>query len=252
MGSYEFGCYTLAKNISTGLGSLIQAVVSHAYPALSSKVGRDKELLGVIFIYQAILLIIVAPISVLILAAPEYLMNYYSGDEESGFVVSKYLVFLMFGVFFSAIAAITSTLLVASGNEKFYLWTNFLMLCVLACVFGFGELIGLSNEPNQSYFIIILLVVFAVSPLMHVALSLVAENRKLIPKSFKTITAPLWSIPFFFLLFAFFSKSVVGGSDLLRLIGVFSLVLIICGFSIWHLRTFINGENLSFKKSSKN
>ena len=121
MGSYEFGCYILAKNISTGLGSLIQAIVSHAYPTISSKLGHYKELLGVIFIYQAILLIIVVPVSALILAAPEYLMTYYSGNEESGVLVSKYLVFLIFGVFFSAIAAITSTLLVASGNEKFFL-----------------------------------------------------------------------------------------------------------------------------------
>lgn len=252
MGSYEFGCYTLAKNISTGLGSLIQAVVTHAYPTLSSKVGQDKELLGVIFIYQAILLVLVTPISAVILAAPEYLMNYYSGGEESGVLVSKYLVFLIFGVFFSAIAAISSSLLVASGNEKFFLWTNFLILFCLGCVVGIGELIGLSKVHNQSYFIMILLIVFAVSPLMHVALSLVAEYQKLIPNTFKTIIVPLWSIAFFFLLIALFSKSLVGGSDLLRLTGVFSLVLIVCGFLVWHLRSFVKGRNLSLKKSIKN
>ena len=70
----------------------------------------------------------------------------------------------------------------------------------VAGVFGIGELIGLSEEYNQWYFIVILLIVFAVSPLMHVAISIVAESRKLIPKTFKSITAPLWCIPFFFLL----------------------------------------------------
>ena len=209
------------------------------------------NLINILFILE-ILLIIVAPISALILAAPEYLMNYYSGSEESGYLVSKYLVFLIFGVFFSAVAALVSTLLVASGNEKFYLWTNFLMLCVLAGVFGIGELIGLSDEQNQWYFIIILLVVFAVSPLMHVAISLVAESRKLIPSTFKSITAPLWCISFIFLLFALFSKSVVGGSDLLRLSGIFFLVSILCGLLVWFLRPSINGENLDRKTFFKN
>ena len=252
MGSYEFGCYTLAKNISTGLGSIIQAVVSHAYPTLTSKMGHHKELFGTIYIYQAILLILIAPILAFILSAPEYLMTFYSGNAESGVLISKYSIFLVFGVFFSGAAALIQTLLVASGNEKFILWINILMLCLIGGVFGIGEFIGLSNDQNKLQFTTILLITFAVSPLVSIAMSLVAERQKLILNTFKTITAPLWCVVMPLLLFALFSKTIVGGSDLLRAIGIYVFILILCGFLVWCLRACINGENLGLKKLSDN
>ena len=155
-------------------------------------------------------------------------------------------------MFFSAIAGIPSTLLVATGNESFYLWANLLSLGFLGAVFGIVELCGVSEVYDQEFFISILLFIFVLSPLAHVALSLIAEYRKLIIETFKSITAPLWGISFLFLLCALLSKSVLGGSEVLRLSLVFVVASILCGFLVWYLRPSINGKTLGRQFYLKN
>ena len=164
-----------------------------------------------------------------VLAASEFWMTYYSGDFESGILVSKYLVFLIFGLFTTLTGLLAQTLLVANGHEKLYFLTNLIMLILIVIVIGLTELFGLSRGQDSQLAITILLTAFAVSPLVNIAVVIRAEQKQMIPFIFKSILVPLWLVPFPFLLLVTFLKNFMVETEVVKaclVSGVTSILLL--------------------------
>lgn len=217
LGATEFGCFTVAKNLVSGMFAIAQVVTSYAYPVFAAS-QRDRDgLLRSYFGMQFALAFLLLPPVVALLAAPEFLMTFYSGDKTLADRIAWYLTLLIVGFVLSMTGSLAQTLLVATGREKSYLNSISLSLAVVALGWVVFEMTG----SLRDFFLI-----SAISAAMSSALSLYVAEKNSILGLTRSLLLPGWLLPWLLGLFVVLVSPAAAGRSWIGVAVIFTCGLI--------------------------
>ncbi len=186
LGAVEYGCFTVAKNLVSGMFAVSQVITSYAYPVFAASLGDRYRLAQFYFGLQLMLGLLLVPSVLVLLTATEFLMNFYSGDAVLTEIIIWYLAFLIIGFVFSMTGALAQTLLVASGRERSYLLSVFLALACVLLGWGWFEVTGSLRD---------FLLISAVSSAMSSLLSLHVVGKNLLTGLMIRLLVSGWLFP---------------------------------------------------------
>lgn len=186
LGASEFGCFTVAKSLVSGMYALAQSLANYAYPAFASSLRNIDALRKMFLGLQFAMLLLFLPTIISLLTAPDLFMALYSGGRVFGEQIAWYLVFLVSGFFFSMTGTLAHTLMLASGNERSYFLGSCISLFVAILGWSILEITGL---------VWCFLFITAMSPAAATCVWLYIAEKKAFPQLFIKLVLPGWLAP---------------------------------------------------------